>query len=246
MLRNYSLPFHKTVLKNAIFLGLFFIVGQVSAQVTTLSSKQTIVLAQNASTESAKLFHQGLQSYLDKDFQSAYQAWTLAVRGGHSKSAFNIAKMWENGQVPNQQADLNKAKQFYSISAEGGYLPAKEYLANQNEQTRSISQSTEQQKLVKLETELEKGHSSSFKRYWSIQIFASKDINQVKKMISDNNIQAQSAILPEQVDKVIWYKLVYGRFSTHKEAAEIRDKLPSALQVVKPWIRMISVTNISN
>jgi septal ring-binding cell division protein DamX len=248
------LPTIRTVLHLLCAIGLFFIVWPSAAQ--SVDDKRDIVIVdQGTEKNNAQLFHQGLQAYLKEDYATAADSWLESTKSGHAKSAFNIGIMWQQGQIPGQQVNLEQARKYFIQSARSGYAPAQSYLDERNQTANTALQPDEEREPIAVKpvgskvkaTEIKneapkilvKKTTNQVRNYWSIQIFASKDLSHVKKMVEENDVNDKTIILTEKVNGATWYKLVYGQYDSHKDASTARDNLPKALKVGKPWVRMV-------
>lgn len=229
-------------------LGLFFIICSVNAQTIDSHAKpkakqrQVFIVGQVSTKIGEDFFHQGLQAYLKEDYDLAIKHWLKSAENQHAQSVFNIGRMWLEGQVPEEQIDIEKANQYFSQAANLGYEPAKAYL-NINQQVKSsVARKTTTKTNNKNKTETNKTkQKTKLDSHWTIQLYASKDIDQVNKMIHKNNIKQQSTIFHENNNGDTWYKLLYGTYLNKKQAIVARDNLPAVLRVANPWVRNISI-----
>jgi len=265
MRRTISLPC-MTALKNSIVLGLFFIVWLHSY--TAFSANQESVFEKTLVTgelnkEGNAEFKSGFKKYLLKDYSGAYEQWIKSAKSGHKESLFNIGKMWLDGLVPNESVDLKKARVYFKRAARKGYAPANQFLSNPIKANATVpEQSTVAVNTVKendadqqvIRQEISEkpetikprfnGDNSWLNSYgpnqWVIQIFASRELLAVQSFILENNIQTASRILKETINGKIWYKLLYGQYSSRATAVEGRKNLPKSLRLHKPWLRKVS------
>ncbi len=243
-------------------LGLFFIVWQLSfiASIQLVVSNDvhanvitTHGLDNGDQSPEDQLFHQGMQAYLDSNYQQAYKAWSQAAGQKHPKAAFNIGMMWLQGQVPGQAEDKKQALGYFQQAASLGYTPAKAYLKKDPENL-SVKQQTS---TTKSESTIEQDSNSSnsdtretytnntwLKQYsdsaWVIQIFASQDSSLLKQMIREYSLKDKAQIVTEKIEGALWYKLIYGQYETKQKALNARQSLPERLRKEKPWVRSVS------
>ena len=141
MRRFRVLPNIKTVLNDKFLFGLFFIFWYVLVNVlfvdtlnfglSNIAQANVVTfngLDQGDQSDKEQWFHQGMQAYLDSDYQKAYSVWNKAAADVHSKAAFNVGRMWLLGQVPGQLKNKQQAEIFFKQSADLGYSPATQYL----------------------------------------------------------------------------------------------------------------------
>lgn len=262
-MRRFSFLLHiKTVHKSNIMLGLFFIVWQLSfitsIQLVASSNAHANIITTHGldngdQSQAEQLFHQGMQAYLNSNYQQAYKTWSQAAGEKHPKAVFNIGMMWLQGQVPDQTEDKKLALEFFQQAASLGYTPAKAYL-KKDPKNLSVKQQTN---TTKSENTVELGESASdsgttevytnnkwLKQYsdsaWVIQIFASQDSSLLKQMIRDYSLKDKAQILTEKIEGALWYKLIYGQYKTKQNALNARQSLPERLRKEKPWVRSVS------
>ena len=72
-------------------------------------------------------YEDGLSAYIDGEYIQAQQYWLKAANDKHAKSMFNLGLLHEQRKLDN--ASIDKALNWYRLSAENGYPPAGYHLA---------------------------------------------------------------------------------------------------------------------
>ena len=253
--------FKKTALKLKKVLGLFFIAVCVllnfqSPAVANLVTANGILKGDHSNSD--HLFHQGMQAYLQSNFQQAYQFWKTAEADNHSKAAFNLGRMWLLGQIPGSLKNEKQALIYFKKSFSLGYLSAQVYIQNSQNQQIEFAAVPENNSLNKLNEDevffsdkgiqtnrigLDQAENDWLKQYpdtsWVIQVFASQEPNLLKQMIRDFSLKGQAKILSERIDSQLWYKLVYGKYASEQLALRAKQSLPDRLKKEKPWVRSV-------
>ena len=253
--------FKKTALKLKKVLGLFFIAVCVllnfqSTAVANLVTANGILKGDHSNSD--HLFHQGMQAYLQSNFQKAYQFWKTAEADNHSKAAFNLGRMWLLGQIPGSLKNEKQALIYFKKSFSLGYLSAQVYIQNSQNQQIEFAAVPENNSSNKLNEDevffsgrgiqtnrigLYQAENDWLKQYpdtsWVIQVFASQEPNLLKQMIRDFSLKGQAKILSERIDSQLWYKLVYGKYASEQLALSAKQSLPDRLKKEKPWVRSV-------
>ncbi len=265
MRRLTSLLPIETVHKSRKILGLFFIVWQISFIVSfqfafsnhaTANVITTHGLDKGDQNQEDQLFHQGMQAYMDSNYQQAYTAWSKAAENNHPKSTFNVGRMWLQGLVPGQSENKQQALTFFQQAANLGYAPAEKYLKSNPEnlvdtqasnvtknQSSNLEENNQSESTI-IQVDRSDADNTWLKNYsdnaWVIQIFASQDPNLLKQMIRDYSLKDKAQILTEKIENKLWYKLIYGQYVTKQDALDARQSLPERLRKEKPWVRSVS------
>jgi len=214
------------------------------------------------------LYSQGLQAYIDKDFQTAQTFWLSAAKKGDAKSMFNLGLLHEQSKVKN--ADIKKAYEWYQLAGDRGYAPADYHYAIKllergdrdmaNTLFRRAADRGYAPAMAKLgrggsNKTVQRADSSGFQTeawintkkstYWTIQMLAFKEEKKVQGFINDHQLQSKAAYFVERSGGNVLYKLVYGAYKTKIQADFARQNLPSELKKHGPWLRsMESVQKI--
>ena len=72
-------------------------------------------------------YSNGFKAYLDGDYSQAQSQWLQSAKQGHAKSMFNLGLLHEQGRVEN--ANQDKAQEWYRLAGGAGYSPANYHLA---------------------------------------------------------------------------------------------------------------------
>ena len=251
--------FKKTALKHKKVSGLFFITACLLLNVESIAVANVITVDGVLKGDHAKhdqFFHQGMQAYIDSDYQKAYEFWKTAEAGNHSKAMFNLGRMWLLGQVPNSPTNEQQALVYFQKSANLGYKPAQNYIQGSQAQLNNAPQINSSSSANELDTsdvttsksvsanDLPQLENDWLEQYsdsaWVIQMFASQETDLLKQMIRDFSLKREARILTERVDSQIWYKLVYGNYANKQAALDAKQSLPERLRNEKPWVRSIA------
>ena len=251
-----------TALKLKKVLGLFFIAICLLLKIQTVAIANVVTtdgILKGDHSKSDQLFHQGMQAYIESDFQQAYQLWKTAEEDNHSKAAFNLGRMWLLGQVPNSLKNEQQAMIYFKKSASLGYSSAQHFIQNSQQQSTEIVAARQDDSTPEANEEgivssdsADKADVANFdslnndwlKQYpdssWVIQVFASQEPNLLKQMIRDFSLKGEAKILSERINSELWYKLVYGQYANKQFALSAMQSLPDRLRREKPWVRSIT------
>lgn len=212
-------------------------------------------------------YQQGLGAYIDGNYESAQQHWLAAAKVKDARSMFNLGLLHEQNKLPISSSDNaadwyrlaaengyapagyhlaqrmldrggsdDQAIALIQRSADDGYAPARRHLGLSSGdaligKSGGSPTSTEPDYL----TESWINRQSS--QRWTIQLLAFNQKEQVLAFVKTHRLQREAAYFPEISDGDIFYKLVYGSFTSKDKASVARQNLSAALQQHGPWLR---------
>lgn len=75
--------------------------------------------------------------------------------------------------------------------------------------------------------------------HYTVQVFASKDAQAVRRFMNSHRLARQVAVYPFQKTGERWYGVVYGRFDSRAAARQALHDLPVEVQTGGPWVRQL-------
>lgn len=74
-------------------------------------------------------------------------------------------------------------------------------------------------------------------KHYSLQIMGGRDVKAIQNFIAQNHLQGKAHYYSAELQGQKWYMLVYGDFSSAKQAFKASKKLPQDLRSHHPWIK---------
>ena len=218
----------------------------------------------------ASEYSDGFRAYINGDYQQARKHWRQAADKNDAKSMFNLGLLHEQSKLPDadyQQAEHwfrraaengyvaadyhlaqrmlerggsdDEAIALIKSAAKQGYAPAQRYLSGgSNNTVVTASSSTGSNKTVVYQTESWINRQRA--NYWTIQLLAFRERSKVHEFIQEHGLQSDAAYFVERNNGEVFYKLVYGAFSSKDKASFARQNLSGDLREFGPWLRTIS------
>lgn len=189
--------------------------------------------------DAKSMFNLGLlheQSKLpDANYQQAERWFRLAADNGYVAADYHLAqRMLERGGSDDEALNLIKN------AADKGYAPAKRYLGGGSKlvinTAKQPSASSSKASSFQSESWINRQRPS----HWTIQLLAFKERSKVYQFIQDHGLQSNAAYFVERSNGEVFYKLVYGAYSSKDKATFARQNLSEDLQEFGPWLRTIS------
>lgn len=91
-------------------------------------------------------YSDGFKAYIDGDYTQAQSKWLQSAKQGDAKSMFNLGLLHEQGRI--DDADENKAMEWYRLAGSAGYSPANYHLALTLLSNNGDSQENKEQALL--------------------------------------------------------------------------------------------------
>lgn len=76
--------------------------------------------------------------------------------------------------------------------------------------------------------------------HYTIQVLGVRDEKAVLKFVGRHRLWNQAAYFQSDYKGKNWFSLLYGIYSTRKEALSAKEKLPKEIRKLSPWIRKMS------
>ena len=210
-------------------------------------------------------YQQGLDAYMQGDFSRAQLLWRDASKQEKdARSMFNLGLLHQFDKVAD--ASPEKADRWFQLAAEHGYIPAAHHLGVQMLTDRRgdglawIQKASDQgylpaqRYLAKLNGVSVSGLSATKSKplrseswiskqpseQWTIQLLAFNELPKVEAFVAEHDLHQRVAFFREPSRGVMFFKLVYGSYSSKDAALEARDSLPPNLKSHGPWLRSIA------
>jgi hypothetical protein len=188
--------------------------------------------------DATSMFNLGLlheQSKLPRSSNDKALNWyQLAADNGYAPAGYHLAqRMLERGGSDDQAISLIKR------AASVGYAPARRYLAANTTSTIVARSSVKPNRanssgpIYRTDSWINQQPS----QYWTIQLLAFKHKKQVLAFIDQNSLQTKASYFSEVRGGEVFFKLVYGSFSTKDKASFARQNLGATMQQHGPWLR---------
>lgn len=200
-------------------------------------ARQHWLLAAN-SKDATSMFNLGLlheQSKLpSSNIDKALNWYRLAADNGYAPAGYHLAqRMLERGGSADQAIALIQR------AADDGYAPARRYLGV-SIRPRAVAHSRGSANTIGSLTggyQTDNWINQQPSQHWTIQLLAFNHKQQVLAFIDDNRLQTKASYFSEVRDGEVFYKLVYGSFSSKDKAGIARRNLAPAMQQHGPWLR---------
>ncbi len=207
----------------------------------------------------ASSFDEGLDAYLKRDYAKAQSVWRQnALTQKDGRSMFNLGLLHEQRRILGASED--KAKEWFRKSAQSGYLAANYHLAlkllkdnDQDDEALLLIQKASDQgympaqrylerrgDLVKQSLRSEEWILRQKPQRWTIQLLAFNEFAKVKDFVNEHDLHSSAAFFREPSRDVLFYKLIYGDYSSKDAAHQAREALPAKLRQHGPWLRKLS------
>ncbi|MFQ3245627.1 MAG: hypothetical protein ACI9SP_002275 [Arenicella sp.] len=162
--------------------------------------------------------------------------YRLAAENGYVPASYHLAqRLLERGGSGEQASTL------IQHAADQGYAPARRYLglpvAAAVDPDSSVVFESGIFEASELGYQTESWINQQQESYWTIQLLAFTEKEQVLAFIKDNSLQRKTAYFTEVQNGEVFYKLVYGSFKSKNIASLARQNLGPALQQYRPWLR---------
>jgi len=208
-------------------------------------------------------YKQGLDAYIEGDFARAQNLWQASAQQNDARSMFNLGLLHQQLKIEGasrQQADLwfSKAvEQGYMPAAyhlgilllpesyqEGlewiqkasaaGYVPAQKYIANLDGADASqLSAGNSNSSSLRAEAWINQQDSAR----WTIQLLAFNEFSKVEAFVEEHGLYQDVAYFREPSREVMFFKLIYGSYSSKEAALAARESLSNDLNSHGPWLR---------
>lgn len=86
-----------------------------------------VIALQSSASFANTNYSEGLQAYLDSNYELAQAMWLKGAQGNHAKSMFNLGLLHQQRKI--ERADPAKAEKWFALAAKNGYAPASFHLA---------------------------------------------------------------------------------------------------------------------
>lgn len=205
----------------------------------SLAQKHWLSGAQEKDAKS--MFNLGLLHEQSKvggaSIDKAMNWFSLAHDNGYPAAAYHMAqRMLDRGGSDDEAIAL------INSAAGQGYAPARRYLGlplgGQSFRTPAKVQ------LPLGQQESNKGNVNDLawilrqpSDYWTIQLLAFTDKSKVERFVEEHGLTAKAGYYTELVDGEVFYKLVYGSFSSKDKANFARQNLGQGMTEHGPWLR---------
>lgn len=215
-------------------------------------------------------YSEGLQAYLDGNYELAQAMWLKAAQNNHARSMFNLGLLHQQNKI--ERAEDEKAEQWFSLAAKNGYVPANYHLAQWLREKGGNAQrirALEQQSAAAgypatraraiagapktSPARNADGTSSTTEPYqreswiqglpptqWTIQMLAFKEKSKVHQFIDEHDLHRRAAYFKEASNDGVLYKLIYGAYGSKEQAELARQNLSGNLKEYGPWLRPVA------
>jgi septal ring-binding cell division protein DamX len=190
--------------------------------------------------DARSMFNLGLlheQNKLPTSVNDTANNWyRLAAENGYTPATYHLAqRLLERGGSDEQAITLIQR------AADQGYAPARRHLglpvATAVDADSGVAFESEVFEASELGYQTESWINRQQDSYWTIQLLAFTEKEQVLAFIEDHSLQRKTAYFTEVQNGEVFYKLVYGSFKSKDIASLARQNLGPLLQQHSPWLR---------
>lgn len=189
---------------------------------------------------------------MDKDYVQALQWFRKSAVHDVAQAQFNLGIFYENGY--GLKEDIVTAKKWYTLAADGGLNEAKSKLVElektdgkviqhpdasdlaSNRQDKPFSPSLLDNK-IKREDWVNQQPAGAY----TLQLSSLLEEKDIVNFIQKNQLVADAAYIEVVIKGTARYSVLYGNYSTYKEAKKAINSLPGNLSKNKPWIRNFGI-----
>ncbi len=156
------------------------------------------------------------------------------ANSGDAAANYNLAMIFQEGLGVNK--DGARAKSYMIKAAQRGLVDGYTNLSS-----NSIRPASNQHTLNRIESVLtpKTWVLSQNPNHYTLQLASSTNVELIQKYYQENNLERMAGYYKDVRAGEDWYALVYGSYSSVKEANDAIATLPQGLRKWSPWVRKL-------
>lgn len=175
------------------------------------------------------------------NYDLAVSIWKELAQQGNPVAQYNLAVFYKEGY--GVDSDSSESRRWYKAATQQRLIQATARFDNssikpadedeiEREEASHVSNAVS-------ETDPVGWVLSQNPRYYTLQLASSKSESRIKKYFEENQMQGKGGYYKKQQDGETWYFLIYGAFSSSRNASNEIQQLPEEIRKWSPWVRRL-------